>query len=348
MDYVRFTEDEINRWADDYMSRYGSLERQFEYESSLTSRDITIMLIGSALQTARWFLLSHDKFRFTSASEPDRYIDRLRNNFPSVSEIANHSVPYDAIQRSSSFQANYPGESVGLSGSNHRLNTIGHEPVLGLIFGTMNIATGTLTTSDFSNSYVVVNQQIHDKTSLVAIAQGSFEILRNNPSTMGAAFAKQIIHMGSDVFTKQGLPLPAVRSVSYDTARDLAGNQINVYSTTRNLMLAVVINKVVEMIHRAYYDGSNSYTYAARTAKVVMYSNTLASVLNLGYTGFTKDFRRLDVGGFLETVRRVFSSREAMLNLRRKFISDMLDRHYQDKLNESRRELERLGIYLSD
>ena len=345
MDYVKFTEDEINRWTKEYMDRYDDLEETFRRRSSLTSRDISIILVGAAVQTARWFLLSHDKFRFNSASEPDRYVDKLRNNFPSVSEIASHEVPYDAIQRSSNFQMNYPGESAGLSGSNHRLNTIGHDPIFGLIFGTMNIATGTLTTSDLSNSYIVVNQQIHDKTSLVTIAQGSFEILKNNPTAMGAAFAKQITHMSTDVFTTQGLPLPGISSVSPDTAKFLAGNRIDVYSTSRAALLAAVINKVVEMIHRAYYDGSNSYAYAARTAKVIMYSNTLSSLLNIGYVGLTRDFRKLDIGGFLVTIKEIFTSRQKIRQLREKFVNDMLDEHYQRELDESRRELERLGFH---
>ena len=347
---VTFTEEEINRRTEEYLERYDDLEKTFKYRSLLTAWDISIIMVGAAVQSARWFILSHDKFRFTNASDADRYVDKMRRNFPSISEIATHTVPYDAMQRSTNFQMNYPGESVGLSGSNHRLNTIGHDPIFGLIFGTMNIATNNLTTSDFSNSYIVVNQQIDDKTSLAAVAQGSFSILKNNPAVMGAAFTKQIIHMNTDIFTTQGLPLPGVSTVSPETARFMAGNQIDVYSTSRAAMLAILTNKVIEMIHRAYFDSrrDNATIYAARTAKVIMYSNVLSSLLNVGYAGITRDLRRLDLGGFLVTLKNLFTHRQKMRELREQFVTDMLHQHYQAELDESKRELERLGIYLPD
>lgn len=349
LDYVKFTDEEINSWTNEYMERYNDLEETFKYRSALTSRDISLIMVGAAIQCARWYIVSHDLGRLSNAYEADRYVDKMRRNRPDLGDIISHSVPYDAIQRSSNFQMNYPGESVGLSGTNHRLNTFGHDPIFGLIFGTMNIATNTLTTTDF-NSYIVVGQQIDDKTSLPAIVQESFNILKNDPKIMGGALIKQVIHMNTDVFTTQGLPLPGFSAVRPDLAKFMAGNQIDTYSTSRAAMLAIAVNKVVEMIHKMYFDPNqdNAQIYAARTAKVILYSNTLASLMNAGYIIVTKDFRRLDLGGFIVTLKNLFTHRQRMRELRENFINDMLSEHYQRELDESKRELERMGIYLPD
>ena len=60
-----------------------------------------------------------------------------------------HTVPYDALN----YSENYSGESHGLSGNNHRYKALGHDPLAGLIVGTANIATNTLTVNDFSKMF---------------------------------------------------------------------------------------------------------------------------------------------------------------------------------------------------
>ena len=345
-----FTDDEIDKWTNEYMNHYDDLDYEFEKKSSLTSLDTSILIYTAALQTARWAFLSHDKFRFDKASDADKYLDKARSgikqNFPTVREIADsvldHTVPYDAT----AYSPSYTGErDAGISGNNHRYTTLGHDPIAGLIVGTMNIATNTVTLSNFS-SYVVVNQKIADKTDIKTILQGSLDIVRYNPENMAAALIRQVIHMGTDVFTKQGLPVPLVSTVSIDNAKFLTNNQIDLYSVTRAAALAICVNKIAEMIHKMYFnpDKDNPRIYQARTRKVLMYSNVLSSLLNVGYVGMTRDLRRLDVGGILVTLWRILMDRDKIRQLKQQFINDMLQEHYQRELNESRRELERLGI----
>lgn len=278
-----FTDDEINRWTEEYMNRYDDLDYEFEKKSSLTTLDTSILMFTAAIQTVRWALLSHDKFRFDKAADADRYLDKarssLKQNYPSLADIANHTVPYDATARTSSFNINYPDERV-VSGFDHRYTTLGHDPIAGFIFGTMNIATNTMTLSDMSRgfpSYVVVNQQIADKTDIATILQGSLDIVKNDPQIMAAALIRQTIHMGTDVFTRMGLPVPLVSTVSQKTAGVLTKNQIDVYSTVRSAALAILINKIAEMIHKMFFNPNkdDSRIYQVRTRKVLMYSNVL-------------------------------------------------------------------------
>ena len=82
--------------------------------------------------------------------EHSNRVHRLYN--PSINEIITNPVPFDAI---------YGGKDYGLGiggGFTHRAKTIGHDPLLGWIFGTMNIATSTVTVSDGLQSFHVFDR----------------------------------------------------------------------------------------------------------------------------------------------------------------------------------------------
>ena len=337
-----FSDREIDQWTDDYMKRYDDIEYEFEQKSSLTNLDISIMIFTAALQTARWAFLRNDMGRFDNDKQAERYVDKARSvlkPYPDLYEITSHKVPYDVVQYSRDVTP------PGLAGFNHRYKTLGHDPIAGFIVGTMNIATNTITISDMSRgfpSYKVEGGIMVAETDIPTIIQGSWD----NRENLGAALIKQAVHMSTDVFTKQGLPIPLVSTVSTKNAKFLTDSRIDVYSTARSAALAILVNKIAEMIHKMYFDPrkDDSRTYEARTRKVLMYSNVLSSLLNVGYVVTTRDFKRLDVGGILVTLWRILTDREKIHQLREQFINDMLHDQYRRELDESRRELERLGI----
>lgn len=43
----------------------------------------------------------------------------------------------------------------------HRVTAIGHDPLLGLIFGTANIATSTLTNAHFDSFHIYTQQKLN-------------------------------------------------------------------------------------------------------------------------------------------------------------------------------------------
>lgn len=81
----------------------------------------------------------------------------------------------------------------GLSAYYHRLLQLGHDPVLGLIFGVADILNGTMTTIDKNGKIVCqVMENYADRKE----------------SDIFLALAKQIIHFKSDITTSMGLPVP--------------------------------------------------------------------------------------------------------------------------------------------
>ena len=71
---------------------------------------------------------------------------------PSLEEIITNPVPFDA-------NIGADGALCGGGQMGHRVTAIGHDPLLGLIFGTANIATATLTTSSFESYHIYTNAQ---------------------------------------------------------------------------------------------------------------------------------------------------------------------------------------------
>ena len=89
-------------------------------------------------------------------------------------------VPYDVV---------IPKE--GLTPNVHRLAALGHDPLLGLVFGVGDILSGTCTFIDKSGGWRVIDNPRFEGT--------------RNPLE---ALVKVIVHGFSDIFTAQGLPPP--------------------------------------------------------------------------------------------------------------------------------------------
>ena len=89
-------------------------------------------------------------------------------------------VPYDVV---------IPKE--GLTPNVHRLASLGHDPLLGLVFGVRDIISGSCTFIDKSGTWRVIDHPGHEGT--------------RDPLE---AIVKVVVHGFSDVFTVRGLPPP--------------------------------------------------------------------------------------------------------------------------------------------
>lgn len=321
-----------------YMLNYEKAKDEFERRSSLTAFDFSILFIAAAMQTVRWVLIN--KMRFSSANEADRAFEKnskalIESGYvPTSMEelISGHQVPYDAIERSSRFKNIYPDLSTGLSGSTHRVRALGHDPLLGLIFGTANIVTNTVTVNNFVGglpSYHVdpLTHQICAKTDIGHIMKWNIEMLQTHPEVVGGAFVRQIVHIGTDAFTPQGVPLPVINNIDPEFSRFLIGNQIDFFKVSSGMLFSVLINKFVEMFHRLFFrkGKDDERLYEVRTKKIIIYSNTMSSLINAAVVGVTGNIKMLDIGGLMVTLWRIFTDRERIHEIKMQFINETLD-----------------------
>ena len=99
-------------------------------------------------------------------------------------------VPYDAQDNR---HIKEEDRVEGLSAYYHRLLSLGHDPLLGLLIGVWDIMHGTMTTID-------------KKGKVANLIMENYA--ERKESNVFAAIAKQIIHFKSDITTSMGLPVP--------------------------------------------------------------------------------------------------------------------------------------------
>ena len=323
-----------------------------------------------------------DKVERLSADEADKLVDKARNsakkaaqkvvdagtitindvnyNFvpPKLPELIagffEHGVPYDATRVSPRFKAIYPGFMPGISGFNHRYTTLGHDPLAGFIFGTANIATKTLSVNNAASlfpsyhvkKYEHMGNMIDGKTDIYHVLKWTCNTVSEKPENLGCSMLIQAMHMGTDVFTKAGLPVPVINVISPEASKFLMGHHIDTLSVTRSVALAITINKIVEMFHRLFYDQHHDIAnlYEVKTRKVVMYSNVISSLLNVGVVAGSGRIDRLDVGGIAVTLWRILTDTKRIKQIKAEFIERELDNDFKKQEDEIRQRLAVLGF----
>lgn len=298
------------------------IDRDFKEKTKLASSDIVFLFLCTSLQCARQYLLTNDKFRLT-AVQGDTLVEGTIGKLtpPDWEDVLFQSVPYDAISTGPHIS------DTGLAGTTHRFRTLGHDPVLGWIFGTANIMTNSLTKTDFVTYQISSNTIIrHYPNGTPGMLNRAVGYAQNDPMLLAASTARQAIHFGSDYFTKQGLPVPLIATVNNDLAKTMiTKGHIDMWSITRGAALAALINQLIATIHRLFYnperDGSESM-YEVRTRKVLSYSNTLATGSNVIVTAFTKDLTKLDIGGAMVTLYRIISDYKMIHEIKRDFLKN--------------------------
>ena len=297
------------------------IDKKFKEKTRLSDADVAFLLLCTALQCARQYFLSNDSFRI-SARQGDVMVEKLVAPLPPAwQDVLTQSVPYDAIK------TGIHASDTGLAGTTHRYRTLGHDPVLGWIFGTANIMTNSLTKTDLE-SYQVHQMTIirHYPLGAKGILDNTINYAQSDPMLLAAAVARQAIHFGSDYFTKQGLPIPVVATVNNDLAKDLITKaHIDMWSITRGAMVAALINQLIATMHRMFYqetlDGSEKL-YEVRTRRILSYSNALAASSNVIFTAVTKDFTKLDVGGLSVALYRFISDGAFIQSIKRDFLRE--------------------------
>ncbi len=297
------------------------LDEKFKLQTGLTDTDISLMFVAIGLQIARQYLFSNEKYRISS-NQGDMLAKNMLSPLPrTASEILTQSVPYDAIATGAHIS------DTGLSGTTHRFRTLGHDPILGWIFGTANIITNSLTKNDFVTTYQISNNKIirHYPLGTMHMLNNSIEYSKRDPIILPTALARQAIHFGSDYFTKQGLPIPIISTVNESLAKEMISKwHIDMYSVTRSAGLSIFINNIISLIHQLFYNGNNTdldyKLYEVRTKKIILYSNLIASSSNVAVVALTKDLSKLDIGGIGVCIYQYITSKEFIRAVKEEFI----------------------------
>lgn len=355
--------DESNRVADIACHAgtiLSEIDRSFAEKTKLSGADIKFLFFAVALQCIRQYVISpfedreNDKVSAKDAKKEEKRIfensfwdsdspNQGQQYYASLEDIIGNPVPYDTQFGSMDFNLN-------LSGKAHRFRTLGHDPLLGWVFGTSNIMTSTLTDWTFSSYHVANHPQINgvlkakivEKAHTELMLQKAMELTKTNPILLAAAIIKQRLHLKSDEFSIMGLPVPVVSTLSPNVAQRLAEYGFdfgNIKIVAKQAAYSTMINALIAMIHRLFYDEARHKDiklYEVRTRKILLYSNLIASASNVllvaGKTFILKDnnaMKYLDVGGILVTLYRLISDYKFIQQIKQEFLHNEFNRLIQ-------------------
>jgi len=357
------SQEEIERFASEYLDLHDQVYCDFVEKTKLDWIDLSFLLFATGLQCARQYLLTafqervdHEHTKQADVAKEKELFGKAKggeNNtqtqggwyYRTLDRILLEGVPYDTIAGGGVF-------GLGMGGLNHRYKTLGHDPILGWLFGPMNIMTDTLTLYDM-RSFHIRDARIACHAQSPRIFGASLRRLRAEPVAFASSIAKQAIHYNSDIYTEKSLPVPVIQTVSPELAQKLANyglDMANIATVGKQASYAVMINMLIAIIHRMLYkperDGTEAL-YEVRTRKILMYSNAIATSSNLIVCLFTQNWKLLDIGGMLVTIWRIVKDESFIRQIMHEFIDSEVTQVYDRKLAEAKKELQTVypGIY---
>ena len=310
------------------------LDKQFCEKTGLNSEEVALMFFAVGLQIARQYLLAKFPKRLSDKEaakkvkgKKEEHSNRKHRYYnPSLEEIASNPVPFDANIGSN-------GNLKGGGKMGHRVTTLGHDPILGLIFGTANIATSTLTTSSFLSFHIYTENKrdyFKSKASTYKVLEATVNKTLyqgiEGKKIIATSFIKEIIHLQSDMYTKNSLPIPFISAMNPKLASKLAERGLdmaNILTVSKQVTYAMFISDIIAMLHSLFYDGNTEMEeklHEVKTRKIIAYSDMIASASNLGVVAFTKNLNLLDIGGIGVTILEFIKYREFQKKVKEEFI----------------------------
>jgi len=223
----------------------------------------------------------------------------------------------------------------GMSGKTHRFQSLGHDPILGFIFGVVDIMRGTVTGFSYDSLNNLHSFATHSVSSDVSIK-------------LIEAILRQIGHLISDVATPMGLPAPFMtlmqglnvgsfgekgRSVG-EIARWM---YLNGYDF-RHFLVSGITPAVIEIVLRAYImlrhyseHGEIKFDLAShpKYRSMLLMAHGIATTANVGKVILTKNPLAINYAEYMAFIRYLIPSLKYWL-----FDQQRLRLEHMEKINE--------------
>ena len=279
---------ELNKQYNE-IHRLDELDILIAVSAGLLASAVDILLVGVPEKTSCGLkagsLSNYIRDAFDKKFPPDE-IEKLANSKVS-------KVPFDAQDN-----RNTTINIEGLSAYYHRLLSLGHDPLLGFVFGVADILTGHMTTIDKTGKVVSQVMECYaDRTEM----------------NIFSALVKQLSHLKSDVTTSMGLPAPlmglfnllqfgSIGEYEQTIADIVQGMYFEGYDFIHfcSMSVSAIIIEVVVRIGYAVKrikEGSNlkdaipfdsNHTEKPKLGTMLFAANAIAAAVNAGKIAFTK------------------------------------------------------------
>lgn len=335
------------------------INEEFSQKTGIINKtDLIFLAIATALQTAKALIYpyiaqqfgygekvdpsrrhDHKYFDKQHRKDADKFREKHQKHNPNEKWInfLYQSVPYDAIKGSKDVLGK------GLNGNDHRLKTLGHDPILGWIFGTANILTDTVTFNTFE-TYRVARNPLH--MTPVSVDPISFlietiQMIKEDRMNLPAAIFSEAIHMKSDFFTKRGLPVPILNTFNESFATELYNSQYDALCLLRDsgfavgsATISVLFDIIIGLVHNVFNPNKDEKKlYEVRTRKILLISNIIASSSSVIAACITKNPKQLDIGGLLTNTAHLFFDLRFIAKIKKEFVETEIQRRLQVEID---------------
>lgn len=346
--------DEINK----YFSRKTSI---------INKTDLSFLAIATALQVAKSLVFPYvsAKFDYGKSFNPTERLDHNDKSIEKTHRDANNkfrdkhvekhgvgqwinilyqTVPYDITKGSKDL-------GINMGGKYHRMYTLGHDPILGWVFGTANILTDCITFNNFHTNRISRIDPITGKSNMIITPEvvflGSmfkecYDKIRADFLNLPAALFAQAQHLKSDKFTKLGLPMPLLSSINENFASKLYSENYDALCFARDAKIvgaSFVISKLFDIIialtHGLFRnENEDKDFFEVRTRKILLISNSIASTSTIINATITSNPKNLDIGSLLNTLTYLFSDLRFIAKIKQEFIESEISEKLQKEIAE--------------
>lgn len=344
------------------------IEKQFSQKTSIVNKtDLSFLMIATALQVAKSLIFPYvaEKFGYGKSFDPSERLEHNDKTIEKAHKEANdkfrdkhiekhgtghwinilyQTVPYDITKGSKDL-------GIDMGGKYHRMYTLGHDPVLGWIFGTANILTDCITFNNLHTNRISRIDPITESKKMVITPEVVFlgqmfkecyNDIKADPLNFPAAIFAQAQHLKSDEFTKLGLPVPILSSIDEGFASKLYSENYDALCFARDVKIvgaSFVVSKLIDMIISLLHglfrkDNEDKDLYEVRSRKILLISNSIASTSSIINASITSNPKNIDIGSLLNTITHLFTDIRFILKIKQEFIESEIAIKVQKEISE--------------
>ena len=176
------------------------------------------------------------------------------------------------------------------------------------------------------------NPKIANFTSTILMLDNAINRFNDDIESFVAALIKQILHIGTDLYTPCGIHIPFSNLLlDKKNVEELAKvvNTGDIIKLGMSMKISLWINTLISLLHQLMYDEKiykNRDIYNVKTKKIIMYSNAIASTSNIIWVainlkgGNQKVLKQLDIGGLMVTIYRLITDIDFVIKIKEEFV----------------------------
>lgn len=331
---ITYALNEVKRINDDFNRRTG-----------LTNNDKAFLSVATAIQTARWAMLPKvvgqlgKTGRVLAALSPSAMA--LLEQKPDTKELALiDETNQEFIAEAEEVHEGPKSWEEILDQKDEMPDNAFDNESMNWLFGIINKITGTRTGSNFSSYDAVTGESV----STPSILSEALRSIKEDPRRLTAAVYTQYAQQKAAEGEPVDILAPVTEVLQPGMESELFQMQAQQLASMTDLTLIgkqaafpLMVNMAVSLLHGLMYnpekDGPREF-YDARTRKILLLSNLLASGSNLAFTLSTEQWAKLDIGGLLVTGARTLQDLAFLTNLEDHFLRQQMDKVYEKELQD--------------